>query len=516
MGSPMKRAGSRISCALRGSIAVLWLLATSLLTTGNEPSVSDYNSLIDEHVEDLWQLKEITAPTRLEDVSLLRRATLDLVGRVPTEQELRAFLRSTDQHRYEEAINYLMTLPEFERYQASILRRIWLPQLETQQYRHLIADFESWLVRELNAKRPFDELVRRQLEVPVAEQPIAVDPLQGSLGSPIFFAAADFDPAQLAANSARAFLGLNIDCAQCHDHPFARWSQESFWETAAFFARTNAVDSKKKSVAARIRIPDTEKFVTAVYLDGNKPVFDSATTHEFQQGSQTLARWITDRENPYFARNAVNRIWGSFFGRPLVFPEDDLSGTSDLPEDSVLRVISQQFVESGYDIRLLIKSIVLSDVYCQESQVIPVPGAEEETTLRQVRLMTATQLINSIAIASGASTDERIAAIESAFAEEFLLAKPTASPRSLVQGLLLMNDALIERSTSTDRGNLLRVLADVAYLTDEERIEVLFLRTLSRRPSEDELTALNGLTVDARMDDLLWALFNSAEFSTIK
>src|SRR5207302_7990497 len=208
-------------------------------------------------------------------------------------------------------------------------RLVMLPEAESNlEVRFLVPGFEAWLRKQLMANTGFDALVREILTVPVDPR-LAANPLQPQADvTPVgFYQAKQLKPENLAAGTARMFLGVRIECAQCHDHPFDAWKREQFWGYAAFFAGVERDQNGEKGALDAIRelfdrrelaIPGTDTKVVPTYLDGAQPKL------KFRDSSRTkLADWMISDSNSYLAKTAVNRLWEQFFGIGIVNPVDD-------------------------------------------------------------------------------------------------------------------------------------------------------------------------------------------------
>ncbi len=505
---------------------LLCLFFSDLCFVFGQQSEVDVTRAINLHFGNLASENQVAERESVSDQVMLRRVTLDIIGRVPLEVEVRDYLSDDRENRYERLVQRLLASPDFVHHMAVQLRSIWLPQLETQEFQHLIAGYQRWLRDQIRLNTPYDQLVRKQLVSPVGAAVIPVEPLDGSVGSPVFLAAADFDPAKLAANSARAFLGINIDCAQCHDHPSARWSQDDFWQTAAFFTRRGA-DSMENSWS--IQIEGTERVVRAAFLDDTPVSPRQGKLNEFQQGREVIARWITAPDNQFFAANGVNRIWTMMFGRPLVSPADDLTEAQHHPHGDLLEQLGNQFKNDDFAIKPIVRAIALSDIYrtramCQLDATTHQSEENADHTIAS-RFLSRTQLVNSIRVASGLTQLPPDQLQQSEFAREFNLTSSHSPPRSTVQALMMMNGELIERACDPLNSPLIQTLTTSPFLNHQQRITSIFLRTLTRNPTKEELEDVlrivetqlaEGSDVATIYADLFWVMLNTVEFQTTR
>jgi hypothetical protein len=376
-----------------------------------------------------------------------------------------------------------------------------------------------------------------------------------------YYLAKELLPENLAASTARLFLGVRVECAQCHHHPFASWKREQFWGYAAFFAGVQRAPQPNVPIAAperpelrEIKIGGTDKVVPATFLDGSKPEWKSGLS-----GRTALAEWMTRPDNPYFARAAVNRLWFTFFGTGLIDPVDEMvGGESKESHPELLNELARDFAAHQFDLKYLIKAITASKAYQLSSAApltlpSPPPGGEGRVrgdksqddphlfARMPLRGLTPEQLFDSVAEAISYTEDVpenfglaiRIqpntprAQFLSRFAGQ--ADKATESQTSILQALSLMNGRLIADATSLDarRSPRLSSLIDAPFLTTASRIETLYLATLSRKPRPQEAERMIQYVETggaARTDrptpeqkntalaDVFWVLLNSSEF----
>src|SRR5580704_17926609 len=297
-----------------------WFLAISLLAAGAGTSDSPSAGLartIDHQIAARLAEEHVEPAARADDAELLRRLSLDLIGRIPTTKEVQSFLAdpSTDKtssNKTTRLIDRLLADPQHSRQFARVWRALLLPEAATDpRIAYFQPGFEEWLAERRRANVGFDAMVREMLTVPISRPD---EPPQFVLrdlrkANPVaFLASKQVDPAKIATSCVRIFLGVRMECAQCHNHPFDRWTQRQFWSQAAFFAGlerrgrgpfaplTEAVDRRT------IRMNDTDKLVPASLLDGTQVRGDGQKLPRLGFGE-----WLTARQNPYFARAIVNR-----------------------------------------------------------------------------------------------------------------------------------------------------------------------------------------------------------------
>ncbi|MGE3807662.1 MAG: DUF1553 domain-containing protein [Gemmataceae bacterium] len=461
---------------------------------------------IDELLGAAWRAEKITPAVHSDDAVFARRVYLDLVGRVPTIPEIRSFLDDQSKNKRANLVKSLLASPGHARHWATFWRREWIPQAD-QPRSPLPDEFEPWLAQRIRNGDRYDRIVRDVLAAGT-----------GSDAPRTFLAASTFKPENLAANTTRAFLGINLDCAQCHDHPFAVWTRDQFWQTAAFFVPPN--DAKFE-----LAIPETNKIVEARLLSGRQPEWPVAPSKD--TGRTILAAWITSQDNPYFARNAVNRVWAKLFGAGLVEPLDDLSNQNPGRHPRLLDELARGFSDGGFDVKELTTAIVLSRAYQQSSQ-----GRSGEAQLfarAAVRGLSGEQLYDSLRVAAGLPVERDDLEPRQAhsdrrrFVEKFHVERPGAAQRSILQALSLMNGKQTAEWTDVRRAPTLRAVAELPFLDTEGQVEALFLAALARKPTTEEVAVLvpyvnkggaDRLGPKHALADIFWALLNSSEFNT--
>lgn len=497
------------------------LLLLLLFVTGSpcwaRPEAQALAGRIDHHLRQSWQANKITPAGLASEATFIRRVYLDLVGRIPTVTETRTFLNEKNADKRHQLVQRLLKSPGHANHWATFWRREWIPQTN-QPGSPLVDEIESWLKQRLRDNVAYDRMAYELLTAPPSRGTEEETPAT-------FLTASEFKPENLAANTTRAFLGINLDCAQCHDHPFARWTREQFWQTAAFFIRVSNEDWKRSQFV--LEIPNTQRMVKPRLLDGQQPTWPSNL--KANTGRILLTRWVTARDNPYFARNAVNRVWANLFGIGLVEPLDDLSRDNAASHPELLDELARGFIESGFDLRLLVSAMVSSQAYQLSAEFKQGTDVDPQMFSRAaVRGLTGEQLYDSLRLAAGLALErEDLDPLHAhqerkQFAEKFRLERPGTAQRSILQSLALMNGKLTHSLTQGKSTPLLRSLSEAPFLSTEDRIEGLYLAALSRKPNQQELAGLvrhvnkgdaSGHPGDA-LADIFWALLNSSEFNT--
>jgi hypothetical protein len=415
-----------------------------------------------------------------------------------------------------------------------------------------VPGFESWLRKQLARNAPYDAMVRDLLTAPVGQQ--SMRNIYGPAGqgepTPVaFYLAKEIKPENLAAATSRVFLGFKLECAQCHNHPFADWKRDQFWGYAAFFAGLQAQRQGDFAQPGReapdrreVKIPGTEKVVQAAFPDGKAPAWKAKANTR-----QTLAEWMTAKDNPYFARAAVNRLWAHFLGTGLIDPVDEMVGSEhSASHPELLDELAREFVAHDYDLKFLIRAITASKAY----QLTSAGKGELEVqhfARMPLRGLSPEQLYDSVATATGYSEQgpAQPPGVVVKFGnngsarEEFLTRfanqseKATEVQTSILQALSLMNGRLVASATDLNNSETLSAVLASPFMDTRARVEALYLAALSRKPKPKELDRLvrfveaGGAAADeaapatdpekearynSALADVFWALLNSGEF----
>lgn len=492
-------------------------------------------ALIDRELSAVWEREKITPAAPADDAEFLRRACLDIIGKIPTVTELEAFLEDARADKRRRIVDELLQRGAHATHFANTWRGLMLAgAAENIEARISTPQFETWLRLRFAVNMPYDRLVSELLTAPVETMQAngAPNNPRRFVPSPLaFYQANEQKPEQIAASTTRIFLGVQVQCAQCHDHPFSHWTRREFWSLAAFFDASGMAPSEKPSSgsARAILIPETKIVVEPAFLDGSQPDWESGSPKR-----DLLSRWITGTDNPYFARAAVNRMWDNFLGRGFVHPVDDLDKTNPPSHPELLDVMSRQLALHHFDLNYLVQAITASRAYQLSSQ----GGSGGDTDLQKfarmpLRRMTADQLFASIVQATGFREERRttqrgaiIADVNTASAEFRNRFADQSVPRteaetSILQALALMNGKLVSDATDLAKSETLAAVADAPFLDTPARVRALFMAALSRPPQPEELEQMaayvdrGGSPQDSKraLCDVFWALLNSAEFA---
>jgi hypothetical protein len=505
------------------------------------PDAKALAAKIDEHLARGWKTADIKPAGPASDAEFLRRVYLDLAGRVPSVAEARRFLASKRPDRRQRLVNELLDGPRYATHFSHVWRALWLPEAAaTIQGTILAPGFEGWLRKHLAANTPYNKVIHELLTTKLPSGPgreAIVDGLSGKPSPVAFYLAKEGKPENLAAGTSRLFLGVKIECAQCHPHPFADWNREQFWGLAAFFAGIDGkvqneftLLSPEKTDVRSIKIPNSDRVVPATFLNGAEPKWT-----EKANPRKVLADWVTAADNPYFARAAVNRVWSYFFGAGLVDPVDEMvGGEAKCSHPELMDEMARQFVASGFDLKFLLRAITNSRAY-QLTSAGKSTAAEAALFARMpIRGLTAEQFYDSYNEPASSFPISFVPGAKRSLRSEFMTRFANTSEKStdpsttILHALALMNGKLIEQATDLQKSETLAAVLNAPFLDTEGRLEVLFLSTLSRRPRPEELSRLAGYVERARngpggaagatqhynraVSDVFWVLLNSGEF----
>ncbi len=499
--------------------------------------VQELADKIDRRIEARWQKDGITPASIADSAEFLRRVSLHVAGSIPTVSDARQFLRNESYNHRRQLVDELLESPHYIVNFSNFWTRVMMPESATDvQALAQRPGFQAWLRQHLGNNTRYDAIVYELLTTPLAGDRGMNSIMQnpGSVSPIAFFTTKQIKPENLAAATSRMFMGIRIECAQCHNHPYDSWKQEQFWGYAAFFAgieRTNQNDGglgQVKEVFDRreLTIPDHETVVQATYLDGTQPQWRSKVSSR-----RTLADWMTSKQNPYFAKSAVNRLWGHFFGVGIVEPIDDFGGSNKPSHPELLNELAADFAAHDFDLKYLIRGIAASKTYQRSSRKTHVSQTEPQQFARMaVQGLTGEQLFDSIAAAVGhLESFQQFQPFQfnqpgprTEFLELFAPDNnsPTERQTSILQALALMNGQFTASATSLEQSSTLTAVAEFPSMSSGDRVEAIYLAALTRRPRPEELERLTKY-VDSggpsknqkqALSDIFWALLNSSEF----
>jgi hypothetical protein len=487
-------------------------------------------TLVDTHV--FAKLQDLGLPSSEVSVeqTFLRRVTIDISGRLPTVEEAEAFLLNSSPNKRAELVDRLLESTDHAEYFANKWSAILRNKRRAEYEKTATFGFYDWIRSNIINNKPYDQFVREIITA-------TGDPQSNA---PVAWYREVKDASAQVEDTAQLFLGLRIQCARCHHHPFEVWSQKDYYGFQAFFSR---VGRKKGLVQNEIRIfhnpgvaqsqnPKTKQMVKPTGL-GSAPLELS----QYDDPRHELADWMASPDNPFFARALVNRYWKHFFGRGLVDPEDDMRVTNPATNPVLLNALAKDFIEHKFDMKHLIRTICNSQTYQLAAEPNNWNRNDKQNFSRyypkrlnaEVLLDAINQVTGTTTVFSGAPAGTRAVQLpDSGFTSYFLtvFGRPEASSAcecersseaNLAQSLHLLNSSEIQGKLTAGKGNAARLAGDKER-DHAERIRELYLLAFARPPLDDE-TAIAvahidkcGDDVKRAYEDIVWALINTKEF----
>ncbi|MDC3959892.1 DUF1549 domain-containing protein [Polyangium jinanense] len=487
-------------------------------TATSAPAATDIVSRIDALLEAEWKAAGVAPAKPAPDAQFLRRAWLDLAGTLPPPEVVTTFLADSAPDKRVRAVDALLASPHFaERWAA-----YWEDVLIRDVKGNLVdrAAFRAFLHARFAENAPWDRVVRELVAAtgksspggPARERRMAAQndaaeaEAEGVNGATNWVVQYRGGVEDLAGATARTFLGVQIQCAQCHDHKTEKWTTTDFRRFAASFARTRVkpVEEKEKGMARAFEVEDGKrgrvgKKATdeAREIATLAPAALDGTELEGDTPRAELAAWITSKANPWFSKALVNRVWGLFFGRGFVEPVDDLRPSNPPRAPAVLDALAADFATHGYDLKHLLRTLCATRAYGLAGGP---PAAEATWAAFAPRPLPAPVLLDAVLTATRLdpwledTLGERADALRAKMRERFRFVFDVDEEGSraefdgtIPQALLLLNGPLVGYGSSALAG---ATLADVLAMQggDAAKIEALYLRTLSRRPTAEEIS----------------------------
>ncbi len=496
------------------------------------PAANMIDALVAKNLE--WL--NVKPSAKVDDYGFLRRIQLDLVGALPTPDEIAAFVADADPDKRTKKIEQLLDDPRFV-----ALRTLRLGDMLRVNPRKLANGplqaraamvFDDWLRQSVAANQPYDEFTRELITATGSTM----------LNGPANFYRVERTPQDRAETIAQAFLGKRMACARCHNHPFDRWTTDDYWQFAAFCAKVqerpgelynegvifhnNARSLNNQSVTS----PNRNKVAVPTLLGGESLGREYAGNYV-----DTLADWMVADANPFFAEAAVNRIWSHLLGRGIIDPVDDIRDTSVASVPALLPILAKQFREHDYDVKWLIREICTSNTYQRAAQTNETNVLDDRFFSHyRPKQMLAQVLLDAINHATGSvdqferfplgtTAVELPLPIPNGFLNRFgrsnreflAVLDPHVEP-TLPQTLHMINSGYVNGKISNNNGVVAQLVKEHSE-DDRALITALYLRTLCRPPTEVELedVLLYVQRIEDRrqaFEDLLWALISSREF----
>lgn len=473
------------------------------------------------------------APAELcTDSEFIRRASLDAIGVLPKPDRVREFLEDHSADKREKLIDELLANPAYGDYWAIKWADLLRPNTQRVGVKPVYL-FNQWLRESFRHNKPYDQFAREILTA------------QGSTHQygPVVIFRDRREPADVVTLVSQVFLGIRMECAKCHHHPNEKWSQNDFYQLAAVFGQLHR---KGQGISApisgeaefiwyapggEVRHPLTNELMPPKAPDG--PAFEAQSGGDPRAA---FADWLAQPDNPFFARAAVNRVWGEIMGRGIVDPVDDFRASNPPTNEALLDALAKDFMRHGYDLKHLIRTILCSRVYQLSSEPSQYNIGDMRNFARSYRRRLPAEVMldavcdfvgvpeNLDGLAPGSRAVQTWNnKLDSPFLDAFSRPNSSADPpcerdrgTSIVQALHLMNSPRLQAKISDAKGRAARLANST--MTPAEIVEELYLAAYARRPDDDEMKAATavfdqpGAARKSATEDVMWALINSAEF----
>ena len=489
-------------------------------------------NFIDDLVFTKLQLLGMPPSAIADDATFLRRASVDIAGRLPTMEEAEAFLNDKDANKRDKLIDRLVDSADYADYFANKWSAVLRNRRKMPTYTRGTYGFHAWIRQSLYENKPYDEFVR---EILAASGEMGENP-------PVAWYREVKEVDQQVEDAAQLFLGLRIQCARCHHHPFEAWSQRDYYGFSAFFkqvGRKPGVEADeervyhKRGVASAVN-PKTNEKLNPTGLGGA-----SLELAAERDPRQSLVDWMADPSNKFFAPSLVNRYWKHFFSRGIVDPEDDMRVTNPATNPELLAALAQHFIKSKFDVKDLVRTICKSTTYQLSAEPNAYNAKDKQNFSRYYpKRLNAEVLLDSVDYVTGSTTSftglpagSRAVQIPDNGVNSYFLTvfgRPEGASAcecersmdaSLAQSLHLLNSQEVQAKLSGGAGRASKLSADKEQPT-QAKLKQLYRAAFSRDPLPDELSAAEAhinraQTDEARkqaFEDVLWALVNTKEF----
>ena len=464
-----------------------------------------------------------------DDSTFVRRAFIDVTGRLPTADQARSFVEDKDPNKRDKLVEYLLQHPGYGDYFANK----WALVLRNQRVQNTLGPsfkFHGWIRRAIQENMPYDDFVRNIL---AASGEVDDHP-------PVNWYAEVNTATEQMEDTAQLFLGLRIQCARCHHHPFEQWSQNDYYGFQAFYSRVGRKAGVKGVNNARIyhnpgaaqaQNPRTGKNLVPTGLGG-----EPLEIEPYEDPRHRMVDWMASPDNPFFAKALVNRYWKHFFGRGIVDPEDDMRVTNPPSNPELLDALAKSFLDSDFDMKQLVRTICTSSTYQLSSE----PNEYNLTDKQNFssfypRRMNAEPLYDALNQVAGTTVNfagmpvgtRAVQLPDNGFTDYFLtvFGKPQAesaceceriAEANLAQTLHLLNSTDIQGKLSSGSGRAVQ-LADDKERTDEVKVTELYYWAFARAPRPQELDLIlpfieKKTNKRQAYEDVMWALINTKEF----
>ena len=504
---------------------------TALVPRGEELAAGAFPpaiNAIDERVDAKLRKLHLVPTPICDDATYLRRVSLDLIGRLPSPTEVREFLADARTDKRARVVEALFTRPEFADYWA-LKWSDWL-RVDRQALGHKGAyAYYKWIRDSFASNKPMDRFARELLEADgmVADHPAAN-----------FYKVAK-DPGDAAAMLSQALLGVRIECAKCHHHPFDRWSQDDYFGMQAFFVPMTFKSTPRGEMLLATKNDVTKHPRSGANIHAHPLATPMPDADPEGDRRRVLSDWMVSPGNPFFARNIANRTWAHFLGRGVVEPVDDVRSTNPPSNPELLDALAGELTNSRFDIRQLMRTIAASRTYQASTAVNETNQNDEQNYSRSLlRRLDAEVLLDAICDATavpekfdGVPAGSRAVQLWDSQVTNYFLTttgRPTrttvcecerVSSPTVAQVLHTLNSPNLEAKFSHDAGRIVKLLRD--HPNDDARvIDEIYLAFFGRFPTDDERAAATNHFSKAgpqrrqsAAEDLAWSLLNSLEFA---
>ncbi len=487
------------------------------------------NNYIDELAYAKLKKLRITPSDLCDDQTFMRRAYIDIAGTLPTREEFDRFMNDKSPDKRTKLVDELLDRKEFA--EIWVMKFAELLQIRSDGNRRMSYKatllYYNWLQERIANNVPMNQIVQELL---------------GSTGGTFTNPATNYyqvetQTLKVAENVAQVFMGMRIQCAQCHNHPFDRWTMDDYYSFAAFFSqvgRKRAEDPREQVIYNRgggeVNHPIGNRVMAPKFLGGDAPETRG------KDRRQILAQWLASPENPFFARNLSNIVWAHFFGQGIIEPVDDVRVSNPPSNPELLDELAKRFTDYNYDFKKLVRDICTSRTYQLATRPNPSNELDSRNFAKQsIRRMRAEVLLDAISQATGTKNKfrglplgARAVQIADGNVSTYFLTTFGRATRETVcscevvmepnlsQALHLLNGPTVNAKI-TQGGVVAKLLAEKN--TPQQIIETLYVRTLGRTPTQQETEKLAPLTKETdpaklkeNLEDLFWALMNSKEF----
>ncbi len=484
------------------------------------------NNFVDQRVYEKLQQLQILPSDLCTDEEFLRRAFIDTTGRLPRIEEVQPFLNDKSADKRAKLVNRLLDLDDF----AELWALRWADILRSNSKKIKVQGvhkFYRWIYNSVRTDKPLDQFTR---ELITASGSVYENPAAN-------YWRASRDANDAVETTSQLFLGIRIQCAKCHNHPFERWTQDNYYGIAAAFTRIGRTKGARPddevifpATSGEIKQPRTGKTMKVhLLLKGDVDVPDD------QDRRVVFANWLTSSNNPFFARASVNRIWGHLMGRGIVEPVDDFRDSNPPSNEKLLDELASQFTKNNFSRKWAIRTIMNSRIYQLSSRKNKFNSDDEiYNSHATTRLLSAEQLLDAICQVTdvpesfkGAPPGTRAVALPEPPGDHYFLkifgqpqremacACERSNESNLSQALQMINGPVVHNKLRADNGRIARMIKEKK--SDEQIISSLYMAALARNPAAAEMTAAKKHIANSKdrrlaLEDVGWAVLNSKEF----